>query len=48
MDTNGRAAIIDSGSFFINKDNSANYEQGITEMTKKLMGEWKDKYFSAP
>ncbi|WP_291300487.1 sugar ABC transporter substrate-binding protein [Desulfosporosinus sp. BICA1-9] len=41
-------AIIDSGSFFINKDNSANYEQGITEMTKKLMGEWKDKYFSAP
>lgn len=41
-------AIVDSGSFFISNENIANYEQGISDMTKKLLTDWKDKYFTAP
>jgi len=39
--------FIDSGTFFISKDNIDNYDEGIKQMTKKMLDEWVVKYFEA-
>lgn len=40
--------FIDSGTFLVTQENVDNVDQMLTDITQKLLADWKDKYFNAP